>query len=499
MLFNSSPFIFVYLPIVFFGFFLIAHFSHQYAALWLCVVSLFFYGWWNPVYVLLLLSSIVCNFALAYQIGLRLGNNKGRQLLTVAVVANIALLGYFKYADFFLSITNSLSGANYPLLHIVLPLGISFFTFTQITFLVDVYRGLAKADHFIHYVLFVTYFPHLIAGPVLHHKQMMPQFCAASTYQINVANIAEGMTLFLIGLAKKVVLANSLGNFVGPVFSAAQAGQTITLIDGWLGALCFTFQLYFDFSGYSDMAIGLSLMFGVTLPINFNSPYQATNIIEFWKRWHITLSSFLRDYLYFSLGGNRRGPRRRYANLMITMVLGGLWHGANWTFVVWGGIHGCYLIINHFWQSLHPIPTGQTIKPTSIIARSFSILLTFIAVVIGWVFFRAETWATAHGILLGMAGMNGITLPGQIVDIIPFIAPYVTVTGVMATLGASSVIGCFEQLILVMIAAFICFFLPNTQQMSCRSKRFAIMLSAGFIVQSLFFSGAPSEFLYFQF
>lgn len=497
MLFNSYQFIFGYFPIVFAGFFWVARSSRRLAALWLGAASLFFYGWWNPVYVLLLLASIIFNYSLGCQVGRTRGTRQARPLLIIAIAANLSLLGYFKYANFFVSTVNNVAGSEFGSLHIVLPLGISFFTFTQIAFLVDVYRGIAREYNFIHYILFVTYFPHLIAGPVLHHKQMMPQFGTPTTYQLNWSKVTEGLTIFLIGLAKKVVLADSLGTYVEPVFSAASAGQTITLIDGWLGALCYTFQLYFDFSGYSDMAIGLSLMFGVSLPINFNSPYRSTNIIEFWRRWNMTLSQFLRDYLYIPLGGNRKGAVRRHLNLMGTMLLGGLWHGASWTFVIWGGLHGCYLIANHLWQYLHY--KGQ--NPIHVMGRTklFGGAVTFVAVVIAWVVFRAETLEGAWGVLAGMAGLNGVTLFKQIVSMIPFIEPYVTVTGQMATLGGGMVMGFVEQTGLVLISAFICFLLPNTQQMTENSKLLAVMLSSGFIVQAVFFSYAPSPFLYFQF
>jgi alginate O-acetyltransferase complex protein AlgI len=349
VLFNSPEFILFYLPVVVAVFFLLARWQRKAAALWLAVASLFFYGWWNPNFVVLLLASVVFNFYMGSAISRRreaisaFSTAKSvRPLLVLAIGANLALLAYFKYANFFIDSTNALTGSNFALLNIVLPLGISFFTFTQIAFLVDASRGLAREYDFVHYLLFVTYFPHLIAGPVLHHKQMMPQFAERSTYLPNRENIVVGLTIFCVGLAKKVIIADSLSVYASPVFAAAEKGVAITFFEAWGGLLAYTFQLYFDFSGYSDMAIGLSLLFGVTLPINFNSPYQATNIIEFWRRWHMTLSQFLRDYLYVPLGGNRLGVSRRHFNLMVTMVLGGLWHGANWTFVIWGALHGFF-------------------------------------------------------------------------------------------------------------------------------------------------------------
>jgi D-alanyl-lipoteichoic acid acyltransferase DltB (MBOAT superfamily) len=291
---------------------------------------------------------------------------------------------------------------------VILPLGISFFTFTQIAFLVDTYQGKVKEFNFVHYALFVTYFPHLIAGPVLHHAEMMPQFARRSVCHINWDNVAVGLSIFVLGLAKKVLLADSVADFSTPVFEAVKAGGTPMLIEAWVGALAYTLQLYFDFSAYSDMAIGISLMFNVRLPLNFNSPYKATSIIEFWRCWHMTLSRFLRDYLYIPLGGSRLGTSRRYANLVITMLLGGLWHGAGWTFVIWGALHGTYLLINHAWRGFKDrMGWGEGGRLASLGAGA----LTFLAVVVGWVFFRADSFTIAVAMLQGMAGMNGVSLP----------------------------------------------------------------------------------------
>jgi alginate O-acetyltransferase complex protein AlgI len=400
MLFNSYEFIFLFLPVVFFGFFRIARSSHRLAALWLAAASLFFYGWWNPKFVLLLLASICFNYAFGYAIGHARNTPRAKLLLAVAVVANLALLVLFKYTNFFIATVNSVTGNTLPVLDIVLPLGISFYTFIQIAFLVDNYRGIAREYNFIHYMLFVSYFPHLIAGPVLHHKQMMPQFGDPATYSKNLENIAAGLTIFTIGLAKKVLLADSFAEYATPVFNVAGSGAHPQVFAAWTGALAYTLQLYFDFSGYSDMAIGLSRLFGVHLPINFDSPYKARNIIDFWRRWHMTLSQFLRDYLYVPLGGNRHGRFRRYINLLVTMLLGGLWHGANWTFVVWGGMHGIYLVINHAWQRLMQ-KLGFAGAPTwwgALLGTG----LTFLAVVVAWVVFRANSLHAATIMLNNM-------------------------------------------------------------------------------------------------
>ncbi|MDP3840780.1 MAG: MBOAT family O-acyltransferase, partial [Methylococcales bacterium] len=349
MIFNSYVFIFAFLPVVILGFYGLGRFSHHLASLWLAAASLFFYGWWDARFVGLLLASIAFNYGAGYMIGHSLADKarRAKLLLICAIVINLILLGYFKYANFFVENLNALTGSAITMAKVFLPLGISFFTFTQIAFLVDTYQGKVREYNFVHYTLFVTYFPHLIAGPVLHHKEMMPQFGKRETCRVNWDNIAIGLTIFILGLAKKVLLADSFGNYATPIFNAVSAGGHPMLFEAWFGALAYSLQLYFDFSGYSDMAIGLSLMFNVRLPINFNSPYKSLSIIEFWRCWHMTLSRFLRDYLYIPMGGSRDGKIKRYVNLLITMLLGCLWHGAGWTYVIWGGLHGVYLVINH--------------------------------------------------------------------------------------------------------------------------------------------------------
>jgi len=408
MLFNSYSFIFLYLPIVFFGMFYLGRHSHRLAALWLGFASLIFYAMWDARFVILLISSITFNYGAGYLIGSRQAigaHSKAKFTLITAITANLALLGYFKYTNFFVESINALAGHQFTSLNIILPLGISFFTFTQIAFLVDVHRGVTREYNFIHYLLFVTYFPHLIAGPVLHHKQMMPQFSNPSTYRINAEHVAVGLTIFVLGLAKKVLVADNLAEYANPAFNAARDGQLLSLLEAWIGALAYTLQLYFDFSGYSDMAIGLSLLFNICLPINFDSPYKATSIIDFWRRWHITLSAFLRDYLYIPLGGNRRGLSRRYLNVMITMILGGLWHGAGWTFIIWGGMHGFYLMLNHGWRELTSALGWQM---NGRLVQFLGGALTFIAVVIAWVFFRADNVSAAFAMLTSMFDVHHI-------------------------------------------------------------------------------------------
>lgn len=412
MLFNSYAFIFFYLPVVLIGFFYLSRLNHAFAAGWLALASLFFYGYWNPAYIGLLLSSIVCNYAFGMWIAKTKEPASGKlgvvsstqvskkQLLIVAVSANLLLLGYYKYANFFINNVNNIAGTHWDIGNIILPLGISFFTFTQIAFLVDTYQGKVKEYNFIHYVLFVTYFPHLIAGPILHHKEMMPQFAHPSSYKINWEHIATGLMLFTLGLCKKTLLADALAPYANGVFNGVQNGILPTAYEAWAGALAYTMQLYFDFSGYTDMALGIALLFNIKLPINFDSPYKATSIIDFWRRWHMTLSRFLRDYLYIPLGGNRKGTMRRYVNLMATMLLGGLWHGAGWTFVAWGALHGVYLTINNIWRdaTAGKLP-GWIIKPAGG-------ALTFIAVVAAWVVFRSADIVHAKNMLEAMFGIH---------------------------------------------------------------------------------------------
>lgn len=411
MLFNSYIFIFGFFPIVFFGFFHIGKKSHTLASLWLATASLFFYGWWDIRYVGLLLSSIAFNYSAGYLIGHRVTRELVRQskiLLAGAITVNLMLLGYFKYANFFVHNVNIIAGTSFSIGDVILPLGISFFTFTQIAFLVDTYQGKVKEFNFLHYALFVTYFPHLIAGPILHHKEMMPQFAKHNVCYINWDNVAVGLSIFVLGLTKKVLIADLLADFSTPIFSAVADGGQPMLFEAWVGALSYTLQLYFDFSAYCDMAIGISLMFNVRLPINFNSPYKSTSIIDFWRSWHMTLSRFLRDYLYIPLGGNRNGTVHRYLNLMTTMLLGGLWHGAGWTFVIWGGLHGLYLMVNHAWRGLKE---KMGWSEGGRLAKLGAGALTFLAVVIGWVFFRADSYSSAITMLHGMVGMNGVALP----------------------------------------------------------------------------------------
>ena len=465
MLFNSFGFVYIYLPIAVLGFFWAARVSHRAAALWVVAASLFFYSWWNPKFVSLLLFSIALNFcsslAIARARSAARNPRTASRLLILAIAMNLSLLGYFKYANFFLAAVATVGGYAIPPAEIVLPLGISFFTFTQLAYLVDVSRGLARDYDFIHYILFVSYFPHLIAGPILHHAQIIPQFAAPGTYRADYRNIAAGLTIFVLGLAKKVLLADALGPYANAVFDAARDGAQPTLVDSWIGAAAYGLQLYFDFSGYCDMAIGLSLIFNVRLPLNFDSPYKAASIIDFWRRWHMTLSSFLRDYLYIPLGGNRKGARRRYVNLFVTMVLGGLWHGAGWTFVFWGALHGAYLLINHAFRAMK---ARIIFRPNEILVKCASVGTTFLAVTVAWVFFRADSFPAAWAIVKGMVGANGISLPVSLSGPLSQVTGTgIVVSGIMPLVkerGENPVQVCA----MIALCLFIVWFLPNVRQ-----------------------------------
>lgn len=412
MLFNTYIFLFAFLPVTLAGYFLLTarERTRPAAIAWLVGASLFYYGYWEPKYLVLIGASILLNYTLGLLLSDERRSRTGRRtVLAVGTAINLGLLGYFKYAGFTLASLNTAFGFDLPVPQIVLPLAISFFTFQQVAYLVDAYQGLTREYRFIDYCLFVTFFPQLIAGPIVHHGEMLPQFENRSSLRPRADNFSVGLTILVIGLFKKVVIADSIAVYANHVFNGAAAGVEPTLAEAWIGALAYTFQLYFDFSGYSDMAIGLGRLFGIKIPINFNSPYKARSITEFWRRWHMTLSRFLRDYLYIPLGGNRKGPGRRYVNLMLTMVLGGLWHGAGWTFVVWGTLHGVYLCIHHGFLAFRKA-MGLDPKRDGFLAHLGARSLTFLVVVIGWVFFRAADFDAAWSVLGSMFGLNGTSL-----------------------------------------------------------------------------------------
>lgn len=470
MLFNSYEFILLYLPFTLLVYYKLAKYlGNSYAKSFLIFMSLIFYSYWDINNLPILLTSIIAN----YIFGHFLTQNKNKIILVCGIVFNLAFLGYFKYTDFVIQNINTLLNTDIPLQNIVLPLGISFFTFTQTAYLVDVYRGETKEYSKSDYLLFVTIFPHLIAGPILYHKDMIPQFSVPENYRINYKNITYGIIWFVIGLFKKVIIADKLSNTANLAFSS---GHLLTMYDAWVGSLSYTLQLYFDFSAYSEMAIGLGLMFNYNLPLNFNLPYRSCSIIEFWRRWHMTLSAFLKNYLYIPLGGNRTGHHLR--NIMITMFLGGLWHGAGWTFIVWGCLHGIFICINHVWR-----------KTKIILPKALCWFLTFNAVNIAWVFFRAEDIYGAVNIVSTMFDISKFYLPHS-----NSLAKYI------ADFGLEKTIFDFKDTIR-MILPFLLLSVIRFNKSSVERYNTVITSSvcvAIFIYCILNFSKI-SEFLYFQF
>ncbi len=464
MLFNSYVFILLFLPLSLALFYGLRQKNHEWALSSLVLTSLFFYGWWNPPYVIIIVCSMVINYGVGRLLSGESAANVRKLILVLGVSGNLALLIYYKYVDFFIGTINGITGSELATLNIFLPLAISFFTFQQVAYLMDAYRGEAREYNFLHYCLFVTFFPQLIAGPIVHHKEMLPQFMGKSSLNL-VENLGVGFTIFFMGLFKKVYIADNISVYATPVFKAADSGVAVTFFEAWGGALSYTLQLYFDFSGYSDMALGLARMFGVVLPLNFFSPYKSRNIIEFWRRWHMTLSRFLRDYLYISLGGNRKGLVARYRNLFLTMLVGGLWHGAAWTFVFWGALHGVYLMICHTWVALtRPLHNNAVFDRMT---KPFSYALTFLAVVVGWVFFRAETFAGALTILEGMAGLNGIVVHPESEQL----ASLITQLGINVELSSYATRFVEESTARwIAVSLFVVWFMPNTPQWMSRIK-----------------------------
>lgn len=484
MLFNSYEYILLFLPLTLLIYFSINRAGHYTAAkVWLVLASWFFYSYWNPAYFPLLIASTLVNFS----IGTLLGKSKWappvrRWVLIAGLAFNLGLLGYYKYADFFIRDVNGVTGSEIPLLHLILPLGISFFTFQQIAFLVDTYRGESREYRLTNYALFVAFFPQLIAGPIVHHREMMGQFEEADKKRWNSENVARGLFIFMIGLAKKVLIADTFAVWATYGFDTA---ASLTLLEGWITSLSYSLQLYFDFSGYTDMAIGAALMFNIVLPINFFSPYRSLSIQDFWRRWHMTLGRFLRDYIYIPLGGNRASELATYRNTMITFLLGGLWHGAGWTFVFWGFLHGLALVINRLWQKL-----GLTMP------NWLAWLITFNFVNAAWVFFRAESWADAIKVLQAMAGLTGTALPASLASSM----------GWLSTAGVSFQAALLGGNLLTAIPAVIVFMivvltLRNSIQLkdSFRAGWLTAAITIILAVASILSLTRVSEFLYFNF
>lgn len=512
MLFNSYPFIFAFLPITLLGFYVIGSRNHHRIAVsWLVGCSLFFYGWWNPAYLSIIILSMLFNYAVGTALSSQI---KSKLLLVLAVGGNLLALAYYKYFNFFIDNINILVDIDFNVEKVFLPLAISFFTFQQIAYLIDTYRGETREYNFLSYCLFVTFFPQLIAGPIVHHREMLPQFAQNTLYQLNYRHLIVGFSIFTLGFFKKAVLADGTSNYVNLTFVLAESDASVTFVAAWAGALCYAFQLYFDFSGYSDMAIGIARMFGVILPMNFNSPYKSQNITIFWRRWHMTLSRFLRDYLYIPLGGNRKGKARQWINLVLTMVLGGLWHGAGWNFALWGFLHGLFLVIHQFWMRV-------IVRGRFTLHRVFSGWLTFSAVLFAWVPFRAETLEGTLNLWRGMLGINGWFLPQWLASHATVFQPWFTehhivFVGIFHQVGSTKVMDVLWFVLLFIIA----FYMPNTQQIMHRYRpvfenrknyqaktvkvtwrptlKWSLITSFLFVYATLSLTRI-SEFLYFQF
>ena len=537
MLFNSPEFIGVFLPLTLLGFFVLGRRRPEWGMGWLVLASLFFYGWWKIEYVPVLVGSVVANYA----IGSRLCRRPSRALLALGVAGNLGLLVVFKYSFFLTETIGSALSMPIGWMQLALPLGISFFTFQQIAFLVDAQQGRVERVRWVEYGLFVTFFPQLIAGPIVHHREMMPQFQRRETFRPKPAPLVEGFTFFLIGLFKKVVLADGLfAPRADRVFDGAAAGEPILMVAAWIGAGAYVLQLYFDFSGYSDMAIGLGRMCSIRLPVNFDSPYKAHSLVEFWQRWHISLTRFFTSYLFnpmvlaitrrrvaagkpvFRLKVPAAGPflASFAAPAALTMFLIGIWHGAGWQFVVFGAIHAVALVANHAWRALH---RGSPWPGDGLLAAAGGTALTLLVWTLSLVFFRAESVPHALSVLAGMSGAHGLTLPEALR---PLLAGAFAAGGwlafgpdVIRAQSALWVVGGFAA----------CWLLPNSQQWMGYAERApvrahdpappaalgwlppslrqwsptplhgALLGGAVLLVLAQYASEAPSRFLYFNF
>ena len=484
MLFNSIEFILFFLPVTFLVYFFLLRKRLVVGAKgFLIAASLFFYSWWNINYLPLLLFSVLFNFIIGSSLsGVEKGVLiRGKSILVFGVIINLSLLGYFKYANFFIDNINFVFDTSFINPSILLPLAISFFTFQQIAYLVDSYKGETKEYDFLNYTLFVTFFPQLIAGPIVHHKEMMPQFLKKNNLCKNYRNISLGFFIFSIGLFKKIIIADNFSIWASSGFGTT---EQLGFFEAWATSLSYTFQLYFDFSAYTDMAIGAALLFNIKLPINFNSPYKAYNIQDFWQRWHITLSRFLREYIYIPLGGNRKGDFSTYNNIATTFLIGGIWHGASWMFVFWGALHGIAIIIFHLWAKLHIT-----------LPRYLAWLITFNFINLTWVIFRAENWGVAKNILHSMF-FGDVILSKRFESNWGFLSDYGIEFGqFFVHLGGHS------TTVYALILGFFLVSMKNSIEMTANFRAnwknviivFILFMAALLNIQK------PSEFLYFNF
>lgn len=497
MIFSSYPFIFLFLPLVFCCYFVLLRWNLQYANIALLISSLIFYGYWNINYLPILLGSIIVNFFLASKIvsfsnG---GGGGGKIFLILGITFNLALLAGFKYTDFLIENLNFCLDSKIPLPHLLLPLAISFFTFQQIAFLYDTYQDKMKYS-FMDYCLFVTFFPQLIAGPIVHHKEMIPQF-QNNTYAPSLSNITSGLFIFGIGLFKKIVIADSLAIYANQGFDFALNGGTLNFLEAWLSVLCYTFELYFDFSGYCDMAIGIALLFNIKLPINFNSPYKALNIQDFWKRWHITLGRFLTQYLYIPLGGSKFGKFKTLRNIFIVFVLSGIWHGAGWGFVIWGFLHASAMLIHRIYHYFLDYFNLKVPKNKFYIFICWGV--TFVFVNFAWVFFRAESLSSALSISKSMLGGNAIVLPNVFEKYIN--APFLSFITNPSFHIAPTFLEAMKMFCILLICMLSAFWFKNSIELSKKPSYFLLMCVSFLFWYGLIRIGVTpnQEFIYFNF
>ncbi len=516
MLFSTWQFILGFLPVVLAVFFLIPVKWRTARKIWLTFASLFFYGYWKVEYVPLLLISIGFNFTIAEWLTRWQGRPAARHILFAGVALNLLLLAYYKYAGFLMGTLGVVVGQEFTRFDIILPLAISFFTFTQIGYLVDVSRDPKLHYSFLDYSLFVVFFPHLIAGPIVRHWEVIPQY-AERDLRANRTDLGVGLAIFLMGLFKKVLLADNAAVYANLIYGSAEHGAHLDWFGAWFGTLAYAMQIYFDFSGYSDMAIGLARMFSIKFPFNFDSPYRATNIVEFWQRWHVTLTRFLREYVYFPLGGNRRGAGRQAFNVMVTFFLSGLWHGAGWTFVIWGLLHGVYLVIAHQWARLRQRYGWEFPQWTY---KCACILVTFVAVMVSWVYFRSPNFTVANDVLASMTGARGLTMSDHIIDPANQLGRLLSAVGVTFVPDATGVKKALyqEALVIVFGLLLLAWAAPNSQQLlrrygplfetAIRPTRWEISLNWKwgvafgaliFFVLRSHYTAIPSPFLYFNF
>ena len=485
MLFNSYIFVFLFLPAALAGYYIGNHLRmYRWADIFLIGISLWFYGYFNPSYLVIICGSIVLNYGLSKCVG-GIKSRLKKQVLILGICINIVVIFYFKYYDFFIENINFIFRKSFQLKNVMLPLGISFFTFQQISYLVDSYNGQTRDYTFVEYALFVVFFPQLVAGPIVLHKEMIPQFRDRGNRRFIPQNFSKALYLFAIGLFKKVILADTFGRAVTWGFGII---ETLSSMEALLVSFSYTFQLYFDFSGYCDMAVGIGAMFNIELPQNFNSPYKAASITEFWDRWHMSLTRFLRTYIYIPLGGNRKGKIRTYGNVMIVYLISGIWHGANWTFLLWGMLHGLFCCLNRIfkdaWEKLGKVTQWA---------------VTFMLVNMLWVLFRAESLASAQMFLLKLGSFSDFTIRENLYEVFDLEELLFLEKSLPIFHYLHSEITSFHLWLFVFGAFFIVLNFQNSKEKEFRPTVRNSLLTILFLLWSVTSFAGISAFLYFDF